>query len=34
LLEIKNGGVEDWVTSEAMGCAMLARFSLDEKEPG
>jgi hypothetical protein len=33
LLKIKNGGVEDWVTSEAMGCAMLALFSLNEKEP-
>lgn len=33
LLKIKNRGVEDWVTSEAMGCAMLALFSLSEKEP-
>ncbi len=33
LLPVKHDGVEDWVTSEAMGCAMLAIFSLNEKEP-
>jgi hypothetical protein len=33
LLKVKNNGHEDWVTSEAMGCAMLAMFSLDEKAP-
>jgi hypothetical protein len=32
LLKVKNGGVEDWVTSEAMGCAMLAIFSINEKD--
>jgi hypothetical protein len=32
-LKIKSGGVENWVTSEAMGCAMLALFSRNEKEP-
>jgi hypothetical protein len=29
----KAGGIEDWVTTEAMGCAMMAIFSLNEKEP-
>jgi len=29
----KNGELADWVTSEAMGCAMMALFSLQEKEP-
>jgi hypothetical protein len=32
-LKVKKNGVEDWVTSEAMGCAMMAIFSLNEKEP-
>lgn len=32
-LKGKGGGVEDWVTTEAMGCAMMAIFSLDEKDP-
>jgi hypothetical protein len=27
------GGLEDWVTSEAMGCAMLALFSLNQEAP-
>jgi hypothetical protein len=29
----KKAAAEDWVTSEAMGCAMLALCSLNEKEP-
>jgi hypothetical protein len=29
----RPGGIEDWVTSEAMGGAMMALFSLGEKEP-
>jgi hypothetical protein len=33
LLKLKHGGVEDWVTSEAMGCSMLAIFSMNEKDP-
>jgi hypothetical protein len=32
-LQKKKSEAEDWVTSEAMGCAMLALFSLNEKEP-
>lgn len=33
-LRVRKGGpVEDWVTSEAMGCAMLALFSLQEPSP-
>jgi hypothetical protein len=32
-LQGKKSGVEDWVTTEAMGCAMMALFSLNEKEP-
>jgi hypothetical protein len=29
-LKGKQGGLEDWVTTEAMGCAMMALFSLNE----
>ncbi len=32
LLKAKSGGFADWVTSEAMGCALLAMFSLNEEE--
>lgn len=28
-----KAGVADWVTTEAMGCAMMALFSLEEKDP-
>jgi len=31
--ELKNGKRGDWVTTEAMGCAMMALFSMNEKEP-
>jgi hypothetical protein len=32
-LQKKKTDAEGWVTSEAMGCAMMALFSLNEKEP-
>jgi hypothetical protein len=32
-LQKKKSEAENWVTSEAMGCAMMALFSLNEKEP-
>ena len=32
-LKGKQSGLADWVTTEAMGCAMMALFSLNEAEP-
>lgn len=32
-LKGKEGGKADWVTTKAMGCAMMALFSLGEENP-